>query len=85
MGIDPVETIGIPGEYSYTRGIHPTGYRGKLWTMRRHGGGDTNQRLKYLLAQRQRGHGYDSEHSCPGARSRRSGIAQLAPSRGRRR
>src|SRR5258706_8672458 len=37
-GIDPVQTIGVPGEYPYTRGIHPTGYRGKLWTMRQFAG-----------------------------------------------
>src|SRR6185312_2929650 len=75
-GIDPVETIGIPGEYPYTRGIHPTGYRGKLWTMRQFAGfgtaADTNQRFKYLLAQGQTGlsvafhlptlYGYDSDH-----------------------
>jgi methylmalonyl-CoA mutase N-terminal domain/subunit len=75
-GIDPVATIGIPGEYPYTRGIHPTGYRGKLWTMRQFAGfgtaADTNQRFKYLLAQGQTGlsvafhlptlYGYDSDH-----------------------
>ncbi len=75
-GVDPVETIGIPGEYPYTRGIHPTGYRGKLWTMRQFAGfgtaADTNQRFKYLLAQGQTGlsvafhlptlYGYDSDH-----------------------
>ncbi|HSS78830.1 MAG TPA: methylmalonyl-CoA mutase family protein [Thermoanaerobaculia bacterium] len=75
-GIDPVATLGIPGEYPYTRGIHPTGYRGKLWTMRQFAGfgtaADTNQRFKYLLAQGQTGlsvafhlptlYGYDSDH-----------------------
>jgi methylmalonyl-CoA mutase N-terminal domain/subunit len=74
--IDPVREIGIPGEFPYTRGIHPTGYRGKLWTMRQFAGfgtaADTNQRFKYLLSQGQTGlsvafhlptlYGYDSDH-----------------------
>jgi methylmalonyl-CoA mutase N-terminal domain/subunit len=52
---DPVEDIGLPGEYPYTRGVHATGYRGKLWTMRMFAGfgtaEETNQRFKYLLSQ----------------------------------
>jgi methylmalonyl-CoA mutase N-terminal domain/subunit len=74
--VDPLKDIGIPGEYPYTRGVHPTGYRGKLWTMRQFAGfgtaADTNQRFKYLLAQGQTGlsvafhlptlYGYDSDH-----------------------
>ena len=74
--VDPIRTIGIPGEYPYTRGIHPTGYRGKLWTMRQFAGfgtaADTNARFKYLLSQGQTGlsvafhlptlYGYDSDH-----------------------
>jgi methylmalonyl-CoA mutase N-terminal domain/subunit len=74
--VDPIQTIGIPGEYPYTRGIHPTGYRGKLWTMRQFAGfgtaADTNARFKYLLSQGQTGlsvafhlptlYGYDSDH-----------------------
>ena len=48
-------TLPLPGEAPYTRGIHPTGYRGKLWTMRQFSGfatpEETNQRYKYLLAQ----------------------------------
>jgi methylmalonyl-CoA mutase N-terminal domain/subunit len=51
--------IGFPGEYPYTRGIHPNGYRGKLWTMRQFAGfgtpEDTNERFKYLLAHGQTG------------------------------
>src|SRR3954453_13618595 len=47
--------IGFPGEYPYTRGIHPTMYRGRLWTMRQYAGmGDaeeSNKRYKYLLSQ----------------------------------
>jgi len=49
----------FPGEFPYTRGIHPTGYRGKLWTMRQFAGfstpEETNARFKYLLAQGQNG------------------------------
>src|SRR6186997_2234125 len=45
---------GEPGQFPYTRGIHPTGYRGKLWTMRQFAGfgtpEETNRRLKQLLA-----------------------------------
>ncbi|HEU4523727.1 MAG TPA: methylmalonyl-CoA mutase family protein, partial [Gemmatimonadales bacterium] len=73
---DPVGDVGVPGEYPYTRGIHPTGYRGKLWTMRQFAGfgiaADTNQRFKYLLDHGQTGlsvafhlptlYGYDSDH-----------------------
>jgi methylmalonyl-CoA mutase, N-terminal domain len=48
-------TLPLPGQAPYTRGIHPTGYRGKLWTMRQFSGfatpEETNQRYKYLLAQ----------------------------------
>ncbi|HEV2248411.1 MAG TPA: methylmalonyl-CoA mutase family protein, partial [Terriglobia bacterium] len=68
--------LGDPGQYPYTRGIHRTMYRGKLWTMRQFSGfgspEDTNQRLHYLLKQGQTGlsiafdlptlMGYDSDH-----------------------
>src|SRR5215218_9907834 len=51
--------IGFPGEYPYERGIHPTGYRGRLWTMRQFAGfsspEETNRRFKYLMAQGQTG------------------------------
>lgn len=51
--------IAHPGEYPYTRGIHPTGHRGKLWTMRMFAGfgsaEETNKRFKYLLSQGQTG------------------------------
>ena len=53
------EDIGFPGEFPYTRGIHPTGYRGKLWTMRQFAGFSspekTNARFKYLMKQGQTG------------------------------
>ena len=57
--IDFARDIGFPGEFPYTRGIHPTGYRGKLWTMRQFAGfstpEETNARFKYLLSQGQTG------------------------------
>jgi methylmalonyl-CoA mutase N-terminal domain/subunit len=53
-GIDYARDIADPGQFPYTRGIHPTGYRGKLWTMRQFAGfgtpGETNERYKQLLA-----------------------------------
>jgi len=56
---DPLEKLGFPGEYPYTRGIHPTMYRGRLWTMRQFAGfgsaQQTNQRFKYLLEHGQTG------------------------------
>ena len=74
-GHDP-EKLGVPGEYPFTRGVHPTGYRGKLWTMRQFAGfgsaKDTNERYKFLLEHGQTGlsvafdfptlMGYDSDH-----------------------
>ena len=75
LGVDEND-LGLPGAYPYTRGIHPTGYRGKLWTMRQFAGfgsaSDTNERYKFLLAHGQTGlsvafdfptlMGYDSDH-----------------------
>jgi methylmalonyl-CoA mutase N-terminal domain/subunit len=57
---DPPEApVGLPGEYPYTRGVQPTMYRGRLWTMRQYAGfGDadeSNKRYKYLLSQGQQG------------------------------
>jgi methylmalonyl-CoA mutase N-terminal domain/subunit len=52
--INPVDDIGVPGAFPYTRGIHADGYRGKLWTMRQFAGygtpAETNARYKQLLA-----------------------------------
>ncbi len=57
--INYLSEIGFPGEFPYTRGVHQTGYRGKLWTMRQFAGfgtpEDTNQRFKYLLEHGQTG------------------------------
>ncbi|MCZ2122266.1 MAG: methylmalonyl-CoA mutase family protein, partial [Anaerolineales bacterium] len=56
---DYASTLGLPGEYPYTRGVHPTLHRSKLWTMRMFAGfgtaEETNQRFKYLLEQGQTG------------------------------
>src|SRR5262245_10009296 len=73
---DPIRDLGSPGEPPYTRGIHPTMYRARLWTMRQFAGfgaaEDTNARFRYLLSQGQTGisvafdlptlMGYDSDH-----------------------
>src|SRR5260370_4290887 len=75
-GWDADRDLGYPGEPPYTRGIHSTMHRGRLWTMRQFAGfgaaEDTNQRFRYLLAQGQTGLStafalptllcYDSDH-----------------------
>jgi methylmalonyl-CoA mutase N-terminal domain/subunit len=75
-GSDYLEELGFPGEYPFTRGVQPTMYRGKHWTMRQYAGfataEETNQRYHYLLNQGQTGLsvafdlptqiGYDSDH-----------------------
>ncbi len=57
--LDYESDLGLPGEYPYTRGVHPTLHRGKLWTMRMFAGfgtaEETNARFKYLLGQGQTG------------------------------
>jgi len=74
--LDYARDLGFPGEYPYTRGIQPTMYRGRLWTMRQYAGyataAESNSRFKYLLEQGQTGLsvafdlptqlGYDSDH-----------------------
>jgi methylmalonyl-CoA mutase N-terminal domain/subunit len=73
--LDYQRDLGFAGEYPYTRGVHPTMYRGRLWTMRMFAGfgtaEETNQRFKYLLQEGQTGlsiafdmptlYGYDSD------------------------
>ena len=58
-GFDPTEQLGEPGTYPFTRGIHPSGYRGRLWTMRQYAGfgsaEETNRRFHYLLERGQSG------------------------------
>jgi methylmalonyl-CoA mutase N-terminal domain/subunit len=76
-GWDPATQLGLPGTAPYTRGVYPTMYRGKLWTMRQYAGfgsaESTNQRFKFLLEAGQTGlscafdlptqMGYDSDHA----------------------
>jgi methylmalonyl-CoA mutase N-terminal domain/subunit len=75
-GFDYMNELGLPGEYPFTRGVQPTMYRGRLWTMRQYAGfataEDTNRRYRFLLDQGQTGLsvafdlptqiGYDSDH-----------------------
>ncbi|MFL5574473.1 MAG: methylmalonyl-CoA mutase [Gemmatimonadaceae bacterium] len=87
---DPLgAALGVPGAFPYTRGIHPTGYRGKLWTMRQFAGfgsaRDTNARFKFLLQQGQTGlstafdfptlMGYDSDHPRSEGEVGKTGVA----------
>jgi methylmalonyl-CoA mutase, N-terminal domain len=81
--------IAYPGQFPYTRGIHPTGYRGRLWTMRQFAGfgtaENTNERFKYLLSQGQTGlsvafhlptlYGYDSDHHYSAGEVGKCGVA----------
>ncbi|MGQ9530114.1 MAG: acyl-CoA mutase large subunit family protein [Candidatus Bathycorpusculaceae bacterium] len=74
--LDYMRDLGFPGEYPFTRGLHATMYRGRLWTMRMFAGygtaEDTNKRFKYLLSEGETGlstafdyptiMGYDSDH-----------------------
>jgi methylmalonyl-CoA mutase, N-terminal domain len=57
--LDPERDLGYPGEFPFTRGVYPTMYRGRLWTMRQYAGfgsaAESNQRYRYLLAQGQTG------------------------------
>src|SRR5262249_36169533 len=86
---DPQRDLGYPGEPPYTRGIHATMHRGRLWTMRQFAGfgtaEDTNQRFRYLLAQGQTGlstafdlptlMGYDSDHPLSEGEVGKCGVA----------
>jgi len=81
--------LGYPGQAPYTRGIHPTGYRGKLWTMRQFSGfaspEETNERYQYLLASGSHGlsvafdlptlMGYDSDHPFSEGEVGKCGVA----------
>ncbi len=81
--------LAFPGEFPYTRGIHPSGYRGKLWTMRQFAGFGTakqsNERYHYLLSQGQHGlsiafhlptlYGYDSDHHYAAGEVGKCGVA----------
>jgi len=86
---DADRDLGLPGEPPYTRGIHSTMHRGRLWTMRQFAGfgaaEDTNQRFRYLLAQGQTGlstafdlptlMGYDSDHTLSEGEVGKCGVA----------
>ncbi len=85
----PLEDIGLPGQYPFTRGPYPTMYRGRTWTMRQIAGfgtgEDTNQRFKYLIKNGQTGlsvdfdmptlMGYDSDHPMSEGEVGREGVA----------
>ena len=86
---DPEQELGFPGEPPYTRGIHPSMYRGRLWTMRQFSGfgtaHDTNRRFLYLLRQGQTGlsvafdlptlMGLDSDHPTASGEIGKCGVA----------
>jgi methylmalonyl-CoA mutase, N-terminal domain len=88
-GWDPSTKLGEPGGFPYTRGIHPTMYRGRLWTMRQYAGfgsaESTNERFKFLLSAGQTGlscafdlptqMGYDSDHPRAEGEVGRVGVA----------
>nr|BAL55814.1 methylmalonyl-CoA mutase, N-terminal domain [uncultured prokaryote] len=88
-GLDYLRDLGFPGEYPYTRGVYPTMYRGRLWTMRQYAGYGTaeesNRRFRFLLEQGQTGlsvafdlptqMGYDSDHPAAEAEVGRVGVA----------
>src|SRR5256712_1226762 len=86
---DPARDLGMPGEPPFTRGVYPTMYRGKLWTMRQYAGfgtaGETNARFHHLLDAGQTGlsvafdlptqMGYDSDHRMAEGEVGRAGVA----------
>jgi methylmalonyl-CoA mutase N-terminal domain/subunit len=86
---DYLKDLGFPGDYPYTRGVQPTMYRGKLWTMRMFAGygtaAETNRRFKYLLEHGQMGlstafdlptlMGYDSDHPSSAGEVGKCGVA----------
>jgi len=88
-GFDTAAELGEPGEFPYTRGIHQTMYRGRLWTMRQFSGfaapEDTNRRYRYLLEQGQTGlsvafdlptlMGYDADHEMSEGEVGKCGVA----------
>ncbi len=83
------DRLGYPGSYPFTRGVYPTMYRGRLWTMRQYAGfgsaEETNERFKYLLEKGQTGlsvafdlptqMGYDSDHRMAEGEIGRTGVA----------
>jgi methylmalonyl-CoA mutase, N-terminal domain len=89
VAVDYEREVGYPGAYPYKRGIYPTMYRGRLWTMRQYGGyagaEESNRRYRYLLGQGQTGlsvafdlptqMGYDSDHPLAEAEVGKVGVA----------
>jgi methylmalonyl-CoA mutase N-terminal domain/subunit len=89
VDLDYLSALGFPGEYPFTRGVQPSMYRGRLWTMRQYAGFGTaeesNQRYKYLLNQGQTGLsvafdlptqiGYDSDHPMAEGEVGKVGVA----------
>jgi methylmalonyl-CoA mutase, N-terminal domain len=87
--LDYRRDLNLPGEYPYTRGVQPTMYRARPWTMRMFAGfgtaEDTNKRFKYLLSQGQTGlstafdmptlYGYDTDHSMAAGEFGKCGVA----------
>ena len=85
----PDDALGAPGEFPFTRGIHPTMYRGRHWSMRQYAGfgtaAESNQRYRYLLEQGGSGLsvafdlptqiGYDSDHALARGEVGRVGVA----------
>ena len=85
----PDEALGAPGEFPFTRGIHPTMYRGRPWSMRQYAGfgtaAESNTRYRYLLDQGVSGLsvafdlptqiGYDSDHALAAGEVGRVGVA----------
>jgi methylmalonyl-CoA mutase N-terminal domain/subunit len=88
-GLDYEQDLGLPGEYPFTRGVQPTMYRGRFWTMRQYAGfasaEESNRRYKYLLEQGQTGLsvafdlptqiGYDSDHPLSQGEVGKVGVA----------
>src|SRR5262245_39718145 len=86
---DPDRDLGKPGDFPFTRGIQPTMYRGRLWTMRQYAGfgtaAESNRRYQHLLAQGVTGlsvafdlptqMGYDSDHALAAGEVGRVGVA----------
>src|SRR5689334_19843337 len=88
-GFDFRADLGFPGDYPFTRGVQPTMYRGRLWTMRQYAGfgsaTETNRRFRYLLEQGQNGlsvafdlptqMGYDGDHEMARSEVGKVGVA----------
>ena len=95
VGWDEIDDLGLPGEPPFTRGIHPTGHRGRLWTMRMFAGfgtaEDTNARFKKLIAAGGTGlsiaydmptlYGYDHDEPMAEGEFGTCGVAVSSPGR----